>query len=606
MPYANEHSCRLEDPKKYDSFRREACGQKHEGKCIDVIYGMRDKQSAVPLPPWPNWSRKELYGTDSWVIFDDCVWEAKQPSQGEQPAEGAYWTKVSEMQALRYKTDIWTEGDAREHCKERGGSFEPAAKDKDKDSSAMGSLPLVLEYVTGRCWAMQYSTLLTMADVLQRYITGGHLTAEQIAIIAAGKKDKDKDRGFAITPDGRAVIPVAGILAKHSHMVNDISTPRGTSIEQLNEQIDAALADRQVTSILLHIESPGGSIDGLADFAQKVYEAGFIKPVVAYADDIAASAAYWIGSQASAFYANQTAEVGSIGVYTLYLDSSERAKQMGLKFHIIRSGPNKGVGAGGVEITDENLAVIQEAIDEFYEIFLNAVMRGRGGRLDAERLRELADGRTYVAASAAREGLIDGVMNIEQLMAAQVPPVRIMESSIGTAELGKNEDLGDSIMAEAKQKTEAAETDIRREAAAEERRRISAIGDAMGDERFAEVRKEAIEKDLTVEQAKALAFDKAVVILAETTTKMQAEIDKRDKQLSAIAAGGVDISAPETVDGEKTTATGDDGRAETYVAAFDQFVKEGKKLGEARKAAAKKYPLSHKAWKEVQPSHEEK
>jgi len=84
MPYPNEHSCRLEDPNKYDRFRREKCGQKHEDKCIDVIYGIKDGKS--------------------------------------------------ETQALRYKTDIWDEDDAREHCKERGGRFEPA-KDEEENKA---------------------------------------------------------------------------------------------------------------------------------------------------------------------------------------------------------------------------------------------------------------------------------------------------------------------------------------------------------------------------------------------------------------------------------------------------------------------------------------
>lgn len=82
MPYPNEHSCRLEDPGKYDRFNREKCGQKHEDKCIDVIYGIKEGKS--------------------------------------------------EVQALRYKKDIWDEDDARAHCESRDGKFEPAADDEEK------------------------------------------------------------------------------------------------------------------------------------------------------------------------------------------------------------------------------------------------------------------------------------------------------------------------------------------------------------------------------------------------------------------------------------------------------------------------------------------
>lgn len=77
-PYENEHSCRLKSPAGYDRFRRANCEQKHDDKCIDVIYGIKDNKS--------------------------------------------------EIQALRYKTDLWTESAAKAHCKTRKGTFEPASK----------------------------------------------------------------------------------------------------------------------------------------------------------------------------------------------------------------------------------------------------------------------------------------------------------------------------------------------------------------------------------------------------------------------------------------------------------------------------------------------
>jgi HK97 family phage prohead protease len=74
-PYPNEHACRLKQP-DYDRYARKKCEQKHDGKCIDVIYGIKGGKS--------------------------------------------------EIQALRYPKDIWTAAAARSHCSDRGGSFEPA------------------------------------------------------------------------------------------------------------------------------------------------------------------------------------------------------------------------------------------------------------------------------------------------------------------------------------------------------------------------------------------------------------------------------------------------------------------------------------------------
>jgi len=80
MPYPKEHSCRLEDPDKYDKFARKNCAEKHDGKCIDFIFGIKKGKS--------------------------------------------------ELQAMRYDKEIWTEEAARKHCKDHDGTFEAAKEDK--------------------------------------------------------------------------------------------------------------------------------------------------------------------------------------------------------------------------------------------------------------------------------------------------------------------------------------------------------------------------------------------------------------------------------------------------------------------------------------------
>ena len=201
------------------------------------------------------------------------------------------------------------------------------------------STTVLFDYITSQGWAMDYSILQQMTDIVERHFNGVDLTAEKIEPIVAARDAKSKGRTtFEINSRGAAIIPVTGVIAKYSSMVNGCSQPRGTSIEQLREQLNVAVTDSRVESIFLHIESPGGCINGLADFADEVYQAGFQKPVVAFCDDLCASAAYWLASQANVIYANQTADVGSIGIYSILVDSSARAEQLGYKFHIIKTG----------------------------------------------------------------------------------------------------------------------------------------------------------------------------------------------------------------------------------------------------------------------------
>jgi signal peptide peptidase SppA len=167
---------------------------------------------------------------------------------------------------------------------------------------------------------------------------------------------------------------------------------------------------------------------GVADVADKIYRAGEQKPTTAFIDDIGASAAYWLASQANKVYANQTAFVGSIGVYTIYIDSSERAKREGFSFHIFRSGPHKGVGEPGIGISEENRSAIQSNIDAAYELFIRAILRGRNG-LNENELRQIADGRSFIGAKAKELKLVDGIATLEGVLQMPMPETRKSKKS---------------------------------------------------------------------------------------------------------------------------------------------------------------------------------
>ncbi len=139
MPYPNEHSCRLESPDKYDEFRREDCGQKHEGKCIDVIFGIKTKPE-----------------------------------------------RKSEIQALRYPIKTWTEGDARNHCKTRNGSFEPAKK---KEEGTMAA-----EKITKEDLKMGYPDLITVIeqDAFNRGQAEGLTKGKEEGLTAGAESERNR------------------------------------------------------------------------------------------------------------------------------------------------------------------------------------------------------------------------------------------------------------------------------------------------------------------------------------------------------------------------------------------------------------------------------
>lgn len=207
--------------------------------------------------------------------------------------------------------------------------------------------------------------------------------------------------------DGVAHIPINGmILRKVPPVVRAAGIP-ATSTSETAAALRDALADDAAKSIVFDIDSPGGTLAGTAELADLIYSAKGTKPIAAHAQDLAASAAYWIGSQVDRFTASQTAQIGSIGVYRVMIDTSEAAKQAGARVHVIRSGDHKGAGAPGAPVTDEQIEAEQSIIDRAAALFRTAVERSRD--ISAENAETLKTGRTWLAADAAGLGLVDGI-----------------------------------------------------------------------------------------------------------------------------------------------------------------------------------------------------
>jgi signal peptide peptidase SppA len=217
-----------------------------------------------------------------------------------------------------------------------------------------------------------------------------------------------------------AVIPVTGVLMKGR------SSMGGTSTVEIRRAVRTAAADPAVSGILLNIDSPGGTVSGTEELAAEVKRAAGRKPVFAQVEDMAASAAYWVASQATRVFANaQTALVGSIGTYLTVYDASGAAERQGVKVLHFATGPLKGAGTMGTQITDEQRAYFQGMVDGSQAEFDRAVRSGRG--LSAAGLAAVRTGAVWKAAEAQALGLIDGIQGvgktIEQLTRAAEPAV---------------------------------------------------------------------------------------------------------------------------------------------------------------------------------------
>ncbi len=199
-----------------------------------------------------------------------------------------------------------------------------------------------------------------------------------------------------------AVVRIAGPMMKPQ------SSFGGTSTVQARKDIRQAVADPNVSAIMLEIESPGGTVAGTSELASEVIRAKAAKPVWAQIDDLGASAAYWVASQADKVFANaDTAHVGSIGTYLPMYDMSGLAEREGVRTLVFATGPLKGAGVRGAKITDEQAEYFQQLVNDTQRAFDLAVQVGRG--LTDQQLADVRTGAVWTAPQAKKRGLIDGI-----------------------------------------------------------------------------------------------------------------------------------------------------------------------------------------------------
>jgi signal peptide peptidase SppA len=213
-------------------------------------------------------------------------------------------------------------------------------------------------------------------------------------------------------PEGIAVIPIHGSLVKRSLGMEAASGL--TSYGEIAAMLDAALADPQVSGILLDIDSPGGEASGSFELARRVREVAAQKPVWAVANDAAYSAAYAIAASAQRVFVTETGGVGSIGVIALHVDQSVKDAKDGYRYTAITAGAHKNDYSPHEPLSDTAKTELQVEVDRLYAIFTDHVAAMRGLNLDAVRDTQAG---LFFGSNAVVQGLVDGVQTLESTLA---------------------------------------------------------------------------------------------------------------------------------------------------------------------------------------------
>ncbi|UJQ20817.1 S49 family peptidase [Wolbachia endosymbiont of Delia radicum] len=235
----------------------------------------------------------------------------------------------------------------------------------------------------------------------------------ELLSLQAGKQPIFKNIKHAVRNSERGikVIPIHGILTKKSEVFDDILGM--TSYEKIREEIEEALIDKEVETIILDIDSPGGEVNGLFDLSDFIYKARGERKIIAIANDDAYSAAYAIASSAEKVLVTRTSGVGSIGVIASHIDQSGFDEKQGVKYTTVFAGKRKNDLNPHEPITSESLESLQEEVGRLYEMFVQLIARNRN--LSTERIKSTEAG-LYFGEKAIEIGLADGITTFSEFI----------------------------------------------------------------------------------------------------------------------------------------------------------------------------------------------
>ena len=184
----------------------------------------------------------------------------------------------------------------------------------------------------------------------------------------------------------------------------------GTITPQLvRSQLDRAKGDEAVKAVVLHVESPGGSVAACQEIVSEIKQ--LRKPMVVSMGTLVASGGYFISAKADKIVALPGTLTGSIGVISEIPNVKGLFKKLGIEMEIFKGGKYKDMYAGVRELTPEERELMQKMTDQIYDQFVRVVAEGRG--LSEEKVRSLATGQLYTGEQAKELGLVDEIGGLQ-------------------------------------------------------------------------------------------------------------------------------------------------------------------------------------------------
>ncbi len=274
----------------------------------------------------------------------------------------------------------------------------------------MSKHPHIIAAIQSELWAITPEALQQVVAIAQGFGDPEAVASKLGRPLANARKVSVRD--------GVAVVPVIGPIFRYANMFTEMSG--ATSVQTLALDFQAALDDPSINSIVLEIDSPGGQVSGISEFAAQIKAAD--KPVIAYVSSMSASAAYWIASAADQIIANDTSMLGSIGVvWQASIDSEDNE----VKF-ISSQSPLKQASPTTANGRDQ----YQKTVDSMAEVFINTVATNRNTTRE-DVIANFGMGGIMIAADAIAVGMADELGSLESIIATRSGGKKSLKSNKG-------------------------------------------------------------------------------------------------------------------------------------------------------------------------------
>lgn len=287
-----------------------------------------------------------------------------------------------------------------------------------------------LSVATAKPWLITEDSFNVIAAILDERANGGKPSREEVMARLGIRVAADSaDGGDVGSPV--AVIRMNGPIVPRGDMFSEVSGL--SSVEGMQAQFRAALADPDVKAIVFDIDSPGGSSDLIPEFASEILAARGVKPIVGVANTLCASAAYWLAAQMDELVASPSADVGSIGVYTAHTDVTAANRQAGRRVTVVSSAgsPHKTEFSPHAKLSVDAEAEMQRRVDNLYDDFVGAVADGRATSTDDVQ-DNYGQGRVLSARVALGVGMVDRIATFDAVLSELQDGATAPDTDAGT------------------------------------------------------------------------------------------------------------------------------------------------------------------------------